>query len=93
MSGAVVTLRGLEKVFPIRGGVLQRTVAEVRESFGPQVVNRYNMYPSALVRGGPDDPTPAGLLSGSALRACRSPTKTRKLATRPLAAKTAMRAR
>jgi len=39
------------------------TVAEVRESFGPQVVNRYNMYPSALIRGG----SAPGVSTGQAL--------------------------
>ncbi len=39
------------------------TVAEVRESFGPQVVNRFNIYPSALVRGGPAP----GVSTGQAL--------------------------
>jgi HAE1 family hydrophobic/amphiphilic exporter-1 len=39
------------------------TVATVRESFGPQVVNRYNLYPSALVRGGPSP----GVSTGQAL--------------------------
>jgi HAE1 family hydrophobic/amphiphilic exporter-1 len=39
------------------------TVADVRESFGPQVINRFNLYPSALVRGGPA----AGVSTGQAL--------------------------
>jgi HAE1 family hydrophobic/amphiphilic exporter-1 len=38
-------------------------VAEVKESFGPQVVNRYNIYPSALVRGG----SAPGVSTGQAL--------------------------
>jgi HAE1 family hydrophobic/amphiphilic exporter-1 len=48
-----------------RGGrmVPLGTVATVRESFGPQVVNRYNMYPSAVVRGGPAP----GVSTGQAL--------------------------
>jgi HAE1 family hydrophobic/amphiphilic exporter-1 len=48
-----------------RGGqmVPLGTLAEVRESFGPQVVNRYNMYPSALVRGG----SAPGVSSGQTL--------------------------
>jgi HAE1 family hydrophobic/amphiphilic exporter-1 len=39
------------------------TVAEVRESFGPQVINRFNLYPSALVRGG----SAPGVSTGQAL--------------------------
>jgi HAE1 family hydrophobic/amphiphilic exporter-1 len=39
------------------------TVAEVRESFGPQVINRYNLYPSASISGGPA----AGVSTGQAL--------------------------
>ncbi|HYO24909.1 MAG TPA: multidrug efflux RND transporter permease subunit, partial [Lacipirellulaceae bacterium] len=39
------------------------TIAEVRESFGPQVINRYNLYPSASVSGGPAP----GVSTGQAL--------------------------
>jgi HAE1 family hydrophobic/amphiphilic exporter-1 len=39
------------------------TVAEVRESFGPQVINRYNLYPSASISGGPAP----GVSTGQAL--------------------------
>jgi len=39
------------------------TVADVREVLGPQVVNRYNLYPSAAITG---NPAP-GLSSGQAL--------------------------
>ena len=39
------------------------TVAEVRESFGPQVINRYNLYPSASINGSPAP----GVSTGQAL--------------------------
>jgi HAE1 family hydrophobic/amphiphilic exporter-1 len=39
------------------------TVADIRESFGPQVINRFNLFPSALVRGGPAP----GVSTGQAL--------------------------
>lgn len=39
------------------------TLAEVRRSFGPQVVNRYNLYPSATITGEPA----LGASSGEAL--------------------------
>jgi HAE1 family hydrophobic/amphiphilic exporter-1 len=39
------------------------TVANVRESFGPQVINRYNLYPSASISGGPAP----GVSTGQAL--------------------------
>jgi hydrophobic/amphiphilic exporter-1 (mainly G- bacteria), HAE1 family len=39
------------------------TVANVRESFGPQVINRYNLYPSASIGGGPAP----GVSTGQAL--------------------------
>jgi HAE1 family hydrophobic/amphiphilic exporter-1 len=39
------------------------TVATVREAFGPQVINRYNLYPSASVNGGPAP----GVSTGQAL--------------------------
>jgi len=40
------------------------TVVNVRESFGPQVINRYNLYPTAAITG---EPAP-GYSSGQALR-------------------------
>jgi HAE1 family hydrophobic/amphiphilic exporter-1 len=40
------------------------TLAEVQESFGPQVVNRYNLYPSASINGGPAP----GVSTGQALK-------------------------
>jgi HAE1 family hydrophobic/amphiphilic exporter-1 len=40
------------------------TVATVRESYGPQVINRYNLYPSASVSGGPAP----GVSTGQALQ-------------------------
>jgi HAE1 family hydrophobic/amphiphilic exporter-1 len=39
------------------------TVADVRESFGPQVINRFNLYPSASISGGPAP----GVSTGQAL--------------------------
>ncbi|HMP06452.1 MAG TPA: efflux RND transporter permease subunit, partial [Lacipirellulaceae bacterium] len=40
------------------------TVADVREAFGPQVINRYNLYPSASLNGSPAP----GVSTGQALR-------------------------
>ena len=40
------------------------TVAKVEKSFGPQIINRYNLYPSASITG---EPAP-GYSSGEALK-------------------------
>ncbi len=44
------------------------TVAAVRKSFGPQIINRYNLYPSASISGEPAQ----GTSSGEALRLMES---------------------
>jgi HAE1 family hydrophobic/amphiphilic exporter-1 len=48
-----------------RGGrmVPLGAVADIQESFGPQVINRYNLYPSASISGGPAP----GVSTGQAL--------------------------
>ncbi|MFO0946737.1 MAG: efflux RND transporter permease subunit [Planctomycetota bacterium] len=40
------------------------TIVNVRRSFGPQIINRYNLYPSAAITGAPAE----GYSSGEALR-------------------------
>jgi HAE1 family hydrophobic/amphiphilic exporter-1 len=40
------------------------TVAKVKKSFGPQIINRYNLYPTASISGEPAQ----GVSSGEALR-------------------------
>jgi HAE1 family hydrophobic/amphiphilic exporter-1 len=57
-------IRRLEMRTRTGGMVPLSTLATVKKSFGPQIVNRYNMYPSASITGEPA----AGHSTGEALQ-------------------------